>query len=69
MDVSLSYAGYGFDTTVETIEDGFPVNLTQAQGKGSFGKSTLAITVEFVPDPGMIGNCPAGFSLPFAAVA
>jgi hypothetical protein len=68
MAVSLNYAGFGFDTAVETIPDGFPVNLTQAQGKGSFGKSSLAITVEFVPDAGVIGNCPEGFDLPFAVV-
>lgn len=66
--VSSKYAGYGYDTAVDLNEDGFPVSVTHATGKGSFGNSTLAITVEFAPDPSLIGNCPAGFELSFDVV-
>ena len=66
LDVYVRYAGYGHDTSVEMVEDGMPVNLTEARGKGTFGNSMVTITVEFVEDEGMIGNCPDGYDLPFA---
>ena len=61
MKVSLEYAGYGYDTSVELIEDGYPVNLSLAKGKGTFGDSDIAITVEFVPDDDPDGHCEEGY--------
>jgi hypothetical protein len=68
LSVNVKYAGTGYDTTVEWVEDGFPVNLTHARGKGTFGNSTIAITAEFVYDESVIEHCPAGYVLPFAVV-
>jgi len=65
------YTGYGFDTPTDTYPvgepDGFPVNVTNAVGKGS-GAALIAITAEFAPD--LLGSvtCPAGYALPFVLV-
>ena len=65
------YTGYGFDTATDTYPagepDGFPVNVTNAVGKGS-GAALIAITAEFAPD--MLGSvaCPEGYTLPFVLV-
>jgi len=67
--VNMKWAGIGYDTATEMYEDGFPVNLTLATGKGTFGNSTLAITAEFVIDGSMIGNCPEGYVVPVAVVS
>jgi len=47
--VSISYAGYGFNTSeqIGPIDDQ-PVSISIAQGIGTFGNSSLAVTVEFV---------------------
>ena len=51
--VSVDYAGYGYDTSVDSNDDGFTINLTEATGKGTFGKSVISITAEFgYPDGG-----------------
>jgi hypothetical protein len=68
LDVYMRYAGYGYDTTIEFYEDDLPVNLTQARGKGTFGSSTIAITVEFVIDPEMSSYCPQGYPIPAAVL-
>ena len=66
--VNLEYAGYGYDTSFEMEPDGFPANLTHARGKGTFGNSTVAITVEFYFDESQAVNCPEGYDLPFGVV-
>jgi hypothetical protein len=66
--VNLEYAGYGYDTSFEMEPDGFPANLTHARGKGTFGNSTVAITVEFYFDESQAVNCPDGYDLPFGVV-
>ena len=68
ISVKVKYAGTGYDTTIEMIEDGFPVNLTYARGKGTFGNSTIAITAEFVYDERVLALCPEGYVLPLAVV-
>lgn len=45
--VKVDYAGFGYDGAVDTNGDGYFVSLTDATGKGTFGKSSIAITVEF----------------------
>ena len=47
MTVDVSYAGYGYNTTVDTNDDGMLVNLSIVKGKGTFGHSDISITVEF----------------------
>jgi hypothetical protein len=65
------YTGYGFDTATDVYPagepDGFPVNITNAVGKGS-GVALVAITAEFAPD--LLGsvNCPDGYTVPFFLV-
>ena len=68
--VFSKYAGYGHDTAVDMVEDGFFTSLTHAEGKGTFGRSTLAISVEFIPDDSQMVNCPEGYGyeLSFAVV-
>lgn len=58
--VSVNYSGIGYDTTIEVVPDGLPVNLSLAKGKGTFGNSDIAITAEFVPDDDPGGNCQEG---------
>jgi hypothetical protein len=59
--VSINYAGFGYDTSNEVIEDGMPISLTQADGKGTFGNSSIAITVEFALTQDTIESCPADY--------
>ena len=47
--ISLRYVGTGYDTTVDNLDDGFPVNISIADAKGSFGASKLEITGEWMP--------------------
>ena len=66
--VYMKYAGYGHDLSMDSNDDGFAANLTQADGKGTFGRSTIAITVEFEPDQELLGNCPDKYFYAFAVV-
>jgi hypothetical protein len=66
--VYMSYAGYGHDLSMDSNEDGFAANLTQADGNGTFGRSTIAITVEFEPDQDLLGNCPEKYYYAFDVV-
>ena len=56
----MSYAGTGFDTAF--YNDGYdlstalPVSLSQANGKGSFGKFAITITTEWALPAGLV-NC------------
>ena len=54
--VNMSYAGSGINTQFDSNGDGLYVSLSQAAGKGTLGKFTIAITAEFGP-PGDYGNC------------
>lgn len=66
--VYMKYAGYGHDTAVDFIPDGFPTNLTHAEGKGTFGRSTMVISSEFIQDESQMENCSEGYDLSFAVV-
>lgn len=66
--VDMKYAGFGHDLAMDTNDDGYNANLTVADGKGTFGRSDMAITVEFVPDESLIGNCPDDSYIAFAVV-
>lgn len=61
----ISFAGTGFDTAVDTNYDMFPVQLSHAAMKGSFGAADLVITTEW--EPGSV-VCPAGYDLPLTLV-
>jgi hypothetical protein len=63
--VSLTFAGSGYNTVVDPNQDGFPVQLTRARMKGSFGAADLAITTEWIIYP---RECPSAYDLPLAIV-
>jgi len=46
--ISIRYAGTGFDTTVDNLDDGLPANLSLADAKGSFGASKVEVSAEFL---------------------
>jgi len=54
--MNMSYAGSGIDTQLDSNGDGLYVSLSQATGKGTYGKFSIAITAEFGL-PGAYGNC------------
>jgi len=47
--ISLRYTGTGYDTKVDNFDDGFPVTITSADAKGTFGASRVDITGEWMP--------------------
>jgi hypothetical protein len=68
---TLAYAGSGFDTAADPNEDGFPVGVYQVRGQGTFGRSEMSATAEFVPDAEV--ECPAdegyvGLSFVYGAI-
>ena len=63
--VSIRFAGSGYDTAVDPNQDGFPVQMTYAGMKGSFGAAQLAITAEWMIHP---RACPPGYDLPLSVV-
>lgn len=67
--VKVDYAGFGYDTAVDTNGDGYFVTMTDATGKGSFGKSTIAITVEFDGSERLDYDNPACSEGPFGPYA
>jgi len=48
--VDVEFAGFGYDAAVDSNGDGYTATMTDATGKGTFGKSSIAITVEFDAD-------------------
>jgi hypothetical protein len=66
--VNISYSGFGFNTSEQLVEDEFPVTLSQVEGQGTFGKTSIAITVEFVYDETVLENCSPGFTIPLAVL-
>lgn len=46
--VNFTYAGTGWDTTVDSNDDGFPVNISSANAKGSLGASRVEIRGEWM---------------------
>ncbi len=56
--LSIRYAGTGFDTTVDNLDDGLPVNLSMAEAKGSHGASRVEVSAEFYP---LDVDCEAGY--------
>jgi len=59
----MSYAGVGYDSTVDTNGDTLPVTYTDATAQGSFGAAEGAITAEFslVAPAGV--SCRAGYEV------
>lgn len=65
--VSFDYAGHGWDTET-TMPGDHPVTLTLANGKGTFGQTSVAITVAFEVDIDVLGNCPNASHIPYAVI-
>lgn len=63
------YTGSGWDTHIDNLDDGFPVNMTIAEATGSFGVSRIDISAEFVledpndPDDTAGIECEEGYGL------
>lgn len=66
--VNMKYAGYNHDLAMDLNGDGYPANLSAAEGRGTFGNSTIAISAEFVPDQDQLVNCSDEFELAFSVV-
>jgi hypothetical protein len=64
--LSLSYAGFGYYTSVDPNADGVPVGLTLVDGKGTLGSANAAITAEWYISPRV---CREGYDVPFALVS
>jgi len=64
----VEYAGFGYNTSFQVYDDIFPVTMNLADGKGTFGNTSIVATVEFMLDFDMAPNCPSNDYLPFAAV-
>lgn len=62
--ISIRYAGTGFDTTFDNLDDGFPVNLSLADAKGTFGASKVEVAAEFMTPEGDI-DCNEGYDVKF----
>lgn len=69
ISVSVDYAGHGFNTTTQLVQDEQPVNLSVLTGKGTFGKSSITITVEFIYDESKMEHCQGDYVVPFAILA
>jgi hypothetical protein len=63
--ISIEYAGTGYDTTVDNGGDGWPVNLSTAEAKGSFGARRLEISTEFYAHP---MDCADGYAVEMALI-
>ncbi|MEJ2515509.1 MAG: hypothetical protein P8080_07590 [Gammaproteobacteria bacterium] len=59
MPISIKYSGTGFATAVDVNGDGENLSLTLAEGRGTFGRTAVNITSEFVVDPAV--ECEAGY--------
>ena len=46
--ISLRYVGTGWNTAIDNFDDGFPVTISTADAKGSFGASRVEITGEWM---------------------
>lgn len=65
--ISIRYAGSGWDTHVDGfVPDGQNVSLTTGTADGTFGKSTIMITTEWVTDESV--TCPAEYSLKYSLI-
>ena len=64
----VAYAGVGYETSYHVFDDDYPVTMNLADGKGTFGQTSLATTVEFMIDFDMAPNCPSADYAPFAVV-
>lgn len=47
--VHIQWAGSGWDTHIDNLGDGFPLDITVAQATGSFGASRIEVSAEFNP--------------------
>lgn len=47
--ISVTFAGTGYDTSVDNLGDGLPINISLGDAKGSFGASRVDISAEFFP--------------------
>lgn len=66
LNMSIRYVGTGLDTAIDTNEDGIAVGWTQADSKGTFGKSTTVIVAEWALSSTV--TCPAGYYIPLEVV-
>ena len=66
--IFVAYSGVGYFTAYQVLEDDYPTTINLADGKGTFGHTSVASTVEFVIDFDMAPNCPSADYAPFAVV-
>lgn len=66
--IFVDYAGFGYNTSFGLYDDAYPATINLADGKGTFGNTSVAATVEFMVDFDMAPNCPSSDYVPFAAV-
>ena len=66
--IFVAYAGVGYETSFHVNDDEYPVTMNLATGKGTFGQTSTAATVEFMIDFDMASNCPSADYVPFAVV-
>jgi len=46
--MSIRYAGTGFDTSYDNMDDGLPIDISLADAKGTFGASKMEVAAEFM---------------------
>ena len=46
----IQWSGSGWDTSLDNFDDGYPVNITVAEARGSFGVSRIEVSCEFSAD-------------------
>jgi hypothetical protein len=68
--IHVTWTGSGWDTHVDNLEDGWPVNLISAMATGSFGAKRAEIATEFyVADPEDFDiTCKPGYDMFFGIV-
>lgn len=66
--VFIEYSGFGYYTAYQLVDDEFPATLNLVDGKGTFGQTSLTVTLELEIDFAMAPNCPSTDYLPLSAV-
>ena len=63
--ITVTFAGTGYDTTVDNFDDGLPLGLVSAHAKGSFGAKQVDISSEFLEAD---VDCQAGYLIELGLV-
>lgn len=64
--ISVSYAGFGYNTSVDPNGDGSPVGLSLTDVQGTLGSAKLVITTEWYISP---HECREGYNVPLVLVS